>query len=89
MFEIPQSRQERNTIDMENVEIYKTVVAQQADITSIACNLLKQKSAPDADLDVFDGNPLEYHNFITLFHGLAEKQIDDPRGRFRWLAWLI
>ena len=48
MFEIPQSRQERNTIDMENVEIYKTVVAQQADITSIACNLLKQQSAPDA-----------------------------------------
>ena len=35
MFEIPQSRQERNTIDMENVEIYKTVVAQQADITSL------------------------------------------------------
>ena len=66
MFDISQSRQERNTIDIENEEIYKTVVAQQADITSIACNLLKQQSAPDADLDVFDGNPLEYHNFITL-----------------------
>ena len=33
------------------------------------------------DQDVFDGNPLEYHNFITLFYELVEKRIDDPRGR--------
>ena len=33
------------------------------------------------DLDVFDENPLEYHNFITLFYELVEKRIDDPRGR--------
>ena len=30
---------------------------------------------------MFDGNPLEYHYFITLFHKLVEKRIEDPRGR--------
>ena len=66
---------------MENAEIDRTVTAGQVDITSMLCNLLKQQSAPDVDLDVFDGNPLEYHNFMTLFHELEEKQIDNPRGR--------
>ena len=53
----------------------------KTDITEVLCNLVKQQSAPDADLDVFDGNPLEYHYFITLFHDLVEKGIEDPRGR--------
>ena len=57
------------------------MTAGQADITSMLCNLLKQQSAPDVGLDVSDGNPLQYHNFMTLFHELVEKQIDDPRSR--------
>ena len=81
VWDIPQSRQERNTAGMENEEIYGTVTAGQADITSMLCNLLKQKSAPDVDLNVFDGNPLEYNNFMTLLHELVEKRTDDPRGR--------
>ena len=47
------------------------------------CNPLKQQSTQDVDLDAFDGNPLEYHNFMTLFHELGEKRIDDPRGRLK------
>ena len=53
----------------------------KTDIAEVLCNLVKQQSAPDVDLDVFDGNPLEYHYFITLFHKLVEKRIEDPRGR--------
>ena len=56
---------------MENEEIGRTVAVGQADITSMLCNLLKQQSALDVDLDSFDRNLLE----------LAEKRIDDPRGR--------
>ena len=81
IWDIPQSRQERDTVGMENEEIDRTVTAGQADITSMLCNLLKQQSAPDVDLDVLDGNPLEYHNFMTMLHELVEKRIDDPRGK--------
>ena len=37
------------------------------------------------DVDVFNVNPVEYHNFVTLFHELVEKQIDDLRGRLSQL----
>ena len=51
--------QDKKETGIENEEIDRTVAAGQADITSILCNLLKQQSAPDVGLDVFDGNPLE------------------------------
>ena len=60
---IAQSWQERNLVVLKNEQILY--------------NLLKPHSARDVDLDVFDGNPLEYHYFMTLFHKLVEKQTDD------------
>ena len=51
------------------------------DIAEVLCNLVKQQSAPDVDLDVFDGNPFEYHYFMTPFDELVEKRIEYPRGR--------
>ena len=66
---------------LENEEIDRAMVIGQADITNMLCNLLKQQLAPDMDVDVFHVNPVEYHNFMTLFHELVEKQIDDLRGR--------
>ena len=53
----------------------------KADIAEILCNLVKQQSAPYVDLDVFDGNPLEYHYFMTLFHEPVKKRIEGSRGR--------
>ena len=50
-------------------------------IVDALCHLVKQQSAPDIELDVFDGNPLDFHYFMTLFHEVVEKRIDDPRGR--------
>ena len=43
------------------------------------------KEARDAELDVFYGNRIEYHNFMTQFHELVKKRIDDPRGRLTQL----
>ena len=66
-------------VGMENEEIDRRVTARQADITSMICHLLKLQSTPDLNLDVFDKNSLEYHNFMS--HELVEKRIDNPRGR--------
>ena len=49
------------------------------------CNLVQQQSAPDVDLDVFDGDPLEYHYFMTLFHKLVDRRIEDPRVKITHL----
>ena len=39
----------------------------------------------DVPLPYRDGNPLEYHNFMTLFHELVGKRTDDPGGRLTQL----
>ena len=53
----------------------------KTDIVEVLCNLVKHQLAPDVDLDVSDGNRLDYHYFMTLFHKLVEKRIEDPRRR--------
>ena len=48
-------------------------------------HLVKQQSAPDIELDVFDGIPLDFLYFITFFHEIVEKIIDNPTGRLAGL----
>ena len=57
----------------------------KTDIADVLCNLVKQQSATDVELDVFDGNHLDYHYFMILFDELGEKRIKDPRGRLNLL----
>ena len=42
---------------------------------------MKQLLASDVELDVFDCNQLDFQYFMTLFHEVVEKRIDDSRGR--------
>ena len=57
-----------------------------AEPTDMLCKLLKVQSAPDMDMECFDGNVLEYHYFMALFREVVESKIEDPRCR---LARLI
>ena len=34
-------------------------------LQGMMCNLLKRQSAPDINIDEFDGNPIYYHYFIA------------------------
>ena len=43
--------------------------------------MVKQQFAPETDLDVFDGNPLNFHCFMAVLRKTVEKIIEDPRGR--------
>ena len=43
--------------------------------------LLIQQAAPDVDIDIFTGNPVDYHYFIAVFHEVVQKKNDDPSGR--------
>ena len=50
------------------------------DTNKILCQLLKQQSAPEIDIDCFDGNPLNYRYFMAIFAEVVENRINDPRG---------
>ena len=43
--------------------------------------LLRLQSAPDVDIETFDGNVLNYHYFIALFREVVESKVDGPRGK--------
>ena len=40
--------------------------------------LLRQQAALDVDIDIFSGEPVDYHYFIAVFEEVVEKKIDDP-----------
>ena len=42
---------------------------------------MKQQSAPEVDINCFDGNPLNYWYFMAIFMEVVENRIDDPCGK--------
>ena len=44
-------------------------------------SMLNIQTAPNADLDVFSGDPLEYHFFKASFVEVVEKKVPDQKGR--------
>ena len=51
--------------------------------------MMKQQSTPEIDLDVFDGNPLNFHYFMAAFRETVEKKIEDSCGRLSQLIKYI
>ena len=58
----------------------------QEDMVGMMSKLIRQQAAPDVDIDIFSGDPVDYHYFIAVFEEVVEKKIDDLRCR---LARLI
>ena len=57
------------------------VVKKKDDIAEVLCQLLKQQSAPEVEIDCFDGNPLNFQYFMAIFQEVVETRIEDPLGR--------
>ena len=50
-------------------------------VSKMMCQLLKQQSAPDIDIDVFSRNPMDFHYLMAVFNEIVEKKVDDPGGK--------
>ena len=50
-------------------------------VSDILGKMMKQQSAPEIDINVFDGNPLSFHYFMAVFKEAVEKKIEYTRGR--------
>ena len=44
-------------------------------------DLVNQQSAPEIDIDMLRGNPLEFHYFMAVFDEAVEKKIEDKCGK--------
>ena len=47
--------------------------------------LVREQSAPQVDMEPFEGNSLDFTYFMSVFQESVEKKIDDPRGRLTQL----
>ena len=57
--------------------------------TDKVIDLLRYLQAPEVDIDVFNGDPLEFLYFMSLFCENVETKIDNPKGRLtRLLKYL-
>ena len=50
-------------------------------VPEMMCKLVNEQSVPEIDIDVFGGNPLEFHYFMAVFHEAIEKKIEDLHGK--------
>ena len=50
-------------------------------VSDILCKMMKKQSAPEININVFDGNPLNFHYFMAVFKEAVEKKIEYTRGR--------
>ena len=52
-----------------------------SEIGNMLYQLVKEQSAPSIDIEVFDGNPLHYTYFRSMFREAVEKRIKDSQGK--------
>ena len=74
---------------LNTAEQEKRRFSSEKNIVDTLCYLLKQQSAPNIEVDVFDGNLLSFHYFMTIFHEVEIKRIGDPSGRLARLLKYI
>ena len=47
--------------------------------------LLKQRLAPDINIDIFSGNPVDFHYFMVAVNDIGQKKVDDSRVKLTQL----
>ena len=52
------------------------------ELSKMMCSLLQHQSAPDIEIEIFRGDPLEYYYFMSVLKEAVEYKIADPHGRF-------
>ena len=57
----------------------------QNNITEDICDLLRQQATPGLGTDVFNANPVDFHNFIADFKEVVENNVTDSGRRLTCL----
>ena len=52
----------------------------QKNITEMMCELLRQQAAPELEINIFDGNLMDFNYFMAVFKEVVENKVTDPRG---------
>ena len=52
---------------------------ERKEVSEMICNLPQHQGAPEVEIDKFNGNPLEYQYFVSMFNQVERKVSDQMR----------
>ena len=78
---VPKEKKSKSLAGGRSKAIRSDADKNQSDMVAMMSKLLSQQAAPDVDINIFMGDPVDYHYFIAVFDEVVEKKIDDPWGR--------
>ena len=81
-----QDQQSSITANQNEVMDRITKPCEGNEIGTVLYQLVKEQSAPNLDIEVFDGNPLHYTYFRSMFREAVEKRIKDLQGKLTRLT---
>ena len=50
-------------------------------VSEMIWKLLQYQGAPEVEIEKFNGNPLEYQYFVSMFNQVVEKKVSDQTGK--------
>ena len=48
----------------------------QRNITEMMCELVRQQTTPELEIDIFDSNPMDFNYFMAIFKEVLENKGD-------------
>ena len=60
---------------MPELEIRSRDNEELKEVSEMLYKLLQYQGAPEVEIDKFNGNPLEYQYFVSMFNQVQEKKI--------------
>ena len=76
-----EDQQSSNAANQNEVTDRITKPCENNEIGIMLYQLVKEQSGPIVDIEVFDGNPIHYTYFRSMFREAVEKRINDPQGK--------
>ena len=74
----PFMKEKPNLFGIMDSEMHQEITGDNKESNLIS--LLKQSQAPEVDLEVFSGNPVDFIYFMTVFKQVVEDNIDNSQG---------
>ena len=78
-YDIGHDRGHRRTQCVKGQQHANNLRRNNVNVAEMMYKVVNQQSVPQ--IDVFGGNPLDFHYIMSVFHEAVEKKIEDPHGK--------
>ena len=73
------SQQSLSSSEKTKPDSAPAAVVTKSDDSAAMCDLINLMNIPTVEIDMYDGNPMDYQAFITIFDELIDSKLGDPQ----------